>query len=125
MAKTVASRKAKGRKLQQEIANRIGKLLQMKVGKDEMIASREMGQSGTDIRLIGKAKELFPYSIETKNQESWSIHSWIQQAKSNVEKETHWLLFCRRNRMEPVVIMDSETFFELYEVLLTYAGDIK
>jgi hypothetical protein len=118
MASTPASRKAKGRRFQQEIAFRIGKLLGMDVGQDERIASREMGQSGTDIRLIGRAKELFPFSIECKNQESWGIHSWISQAKANLEKDTHWLLFCKRNRQKPVVIMDTETFFELYEQLL-------
>ena len=46
MANTVASRKAKGRRLQQYIAERISKILNIDWGKDELIRSREMGQSG-------------------------------------------------------------------------------
>ena len=29
-------------------------------GKDELISTRESGLSGTDVRLVGKAKKLFP-----------------------------------------------------------------
>lgn len=121
MANTVSSRKAKGRRFQQMIADKIGELLNLPVGKDEMIASREMGQSGTDIRLIGPAKELFPFAVECKNQESWSIHNWIQQAKDNEDKDTDWLLFCKRNRMKPVVVMDMDVFFEIIKNLLRVA----
>jgi hypothetical protein len=118
MASTVASRKAKGRRLQKLIAEKIGKLLNLPVGKDEMIAPREMGQSGTDVRLIGPAKELFPFSIECKNQETWSLPAWIKQAKSNQEKNTDWLLVCQKNHMKPVVVIDMEVFFEIFENLL-------
>ncbi len=118
MASTVASRKAKGRRLQKHVAERIGELLNLAVGKDEMIAPREMGQSGTDVRLIGPAKEMFPFSIECKNQETWSLSAWIKQAKSNQEKNTDWLLICQKNHLKPVVVMDMEIFFEIFENLL-------
>lgn len=96
----------------------VSELLDIPVGKDEMIAPREMGQSGTDIRLIGKAKELFPFSVECKSQETWAIPSWIKQAKENEMDDTCWLLFCKRNREKPIVIMDAEKFFELYKKIL-------
>jgi hypothetical protein len=118
MATTVASRKAKGRRLQKLVADKIGELLNLKVGKDEMIAPREMGQSGTDVRLIGPAKELFPFSVECKNQETWSLPAWIKQAQSNQEKNTNWLLVCQKNHMKPVVVMDMNIFFEIFENLL-------
>lgn len=85
-----------------------------------MIASREMGQSGTDVRLIGEAKKDFPFSIECKNQESWAVHSWIDQARSNQEKGTAWLLIAKRNRSKPVVIMDADEFFNLFAHLETH-----
>lgn len=118
MATTVASRKAKGRRLQKLVADKIGELLNLEVGKDEMIAPREMGQSGTDVRLIGPAKEMFPFSIECKNQETWSLPNWIKQAKGNKERETDWLLVCQKNHMKPVVVMDMDVFFEIFENLL-------
>lgn len=118
MSITISARKAKGRKFQQQIMKRISDLLDIPCGKDELIASREMGQQGVDIRLIGKALELFPFSCEAKNQESWSIHKFIKQAKENLIKGTDWLLFCKRNREKPIVILDAESFFRLYKKIL-------
>ena len=60
---SVASRKAKGIKFKQFIAERISKLLNLSWGKDCLIASREMGQNGTDIRLIGEALKRFPFIV--------------------------------------------------------------
>ena len=115
-----SSKKAKGRRLQNQIAQMISDLLNIKWGYDEMIAPREMGQSGTDIRLVGKAKELSPFAIECKNQERWDLKTWIDQAKSNTsENLKDWLLFISKNRMkEPIVVMQASTFFELYRKYL-------
>jgi len=109
-----SSAKAKGRRLQNWMAEKISEMLDIPMGKDECIAPREMGQSGTDVRLIGKAKELFPFAVECKYQETWSIPKWIKQAESNVQDGTCWLLVCKKNRMDPVIVMDAEKFFELY-----------
>jgi len=115
-----SSKKAKGRRLQNKIAERISKLLNLPWGYDEVIAPREMGQSGTDIRLVGEAKEKFPFAIECKNQERWDLREWIQQAKANTSDDLpNWLLFIAKNRMkEPLVVMESETFFKLFEQVL-------
>lgn len=110
-----SSAKAKGRRLQQHVMNRISELIGIPCGQDEMIASREMGQSGTDIRLIGKAKRLFPFSVECKNQENWSVHTWIEQAKANETAKEPWLIFAKRNRGDVVVIMDENVFFEIID----------
>ncbi len=37
----------------------------------------------------------------------------IKQAKANQMEGTDWLLVVRKNRMEPIVVMDAERFFEL------------
>lgn len=113
-----SSCKAKGRTFQQWVAKKISEVTCIPFGKDELIASREMGQSGTDIRLIGDAKKLFPYSVECKNQETWSVVKWIEQAKSNQEKNTDWVLFIKKNRHEPVVVIDAEHFFKLILTIL-------
>lgn len=115
---SIASRKAKGRNLQKYVTRRISEITGIPYGKDERIASREMGQSGTDVRLIGKAKKLFPFSIECKYQETWSVPAWIKQAKENWKRGTDWLLFMRKNRHPEIVCMDAEAFFKIYEEYL-------
>jgi hypothetical protein len=113
----VSSAKAKGRNLQKWVCEQISKLTGIpwsSNGKEDCpISSRPMGQSGTDVRLESHVKKLFPFSVECKWCESWSVPSWIEQAKTNQEKGTHWVLFCKRSRLNPVVILDAETFFEL------------
>ena len=112
---SVQAGKAKGRRLQQGAAKKISDMLHLPWGPDEMIASREMGQAGVDVRLIGIAKKLFPFSVECKNQEKWAIHQWIKQAQENELSNTKWLLIAKRNHMDPVVIMDADAFFHIWE----------
>lgn len=112
-ANTVASRKAKSRRLQNWTAEQIAELLECEWGRDCSVAPREMGQSGTDIRLVGEVQKEFPYSVECKNQETWAVPAWIRQAKENQKENTDWLLVCKRNHEKPVIIMDAEAFFRL------------
>jgi len=117
---SVKSAKAKGRKAQQEVMGHISEMLEIPCGKDELIRSREMGQAGTDIVLLGEAKELFPFSIEVKFQENISIPKWIKQAKENKKENTDWLLIVRRSRENPIVVLDFEAFIALYKRLLNW-----
>lgn len=110
---SVQSAKAKGRKAQQWIMRKISDLIGIPCGKDELIASREMGQSGTDVRLIGKAQKMFPFSVESKWQETWSVPAWIRQAKENQKEGTNWLLLMKRNQHEYVICLDAKVFFKL------------
>lgn len=110
-----SSAKAKGRRLQQWTCQKISDFLGIPWGKDELIASREMGQAGTDVRLLGEAQKRFPYSIECKYQETWSVLAWIEQAKQNQKEGTEWLLVLKKNRINPVVVMDAEHFFDLWK----------
>jgi hypothetical protein len=109
-----SSKKAKGARLQKWVCEQISALVGLPWGKDEPIASREMGQSGVDVRLVGKARELFPFSIECKNQETWMLPAWIKQARDNEIEGTNWLLVVSKNRFKPVIVMDAEAFFKLY-----------
>jgi len=113
MASTVQSRKAKGRRLQQYIANKLSELTGIKWGSEELIRSREGGQSGTDVVLIGKALEILPISIECKNQEKFNIPAWIKQSKKNQTDGTDWVLICKRNHEDPVVVISDEYYFRL------------
>ena len=112
-----SSCKSKGRRLQHWVAQKITDLTGLPWGPDEQIASREMSQGGPDIRLIGDARHLFPWSVECKNQENWSVHQWIKQANDNQMPGTDWLLVAKRNHQDPVVIIDADVFFCLLRLI--------
>lgn len=113
-----SSCKAKGRRLQYYIAEKIAELFNIKFdSSDDLcpIKSRLMGNSGTDIYITDKKlNDLFPYDIEIKNVEKPSIKSWISQAKSNTKENRNFLLFWKcKEFKKPVVILDSDEFFNL------------
>ena len=112
-----SSAKAKGRNFQYWVADEIGKLLGIKFDQQDdqcPIHSREMGQSGVDIYFREKSLyEKFPYDIECKNTENISVYSYIKQAEANTKSGRNWLIFHKKNRHSPIVIMDALHFFEL------------
>jgi hypothetical protein len=115
----VASAKAKGRELQKYICSKISKLTGKDTGKDCPIESRPMGQSGCDVRMEKHILKLFPFSIECKAQETWSVSAWVEQAKKNLMRDTSWILFIRKSRMTPhaLAILDADTFFKLISLI--------
>lgn len=113
----IASRKAKARRCQQWAAKKISDLLNIPWGKDEFISSREMGQTGPDIRLVGEARELFPWSVEAKWQETWNVPAAIRQAKENQMNSTDWLLVLKKNHHDYITVLDAEVFFDLLRLI--------
>jgi len=113
-----SSAKAKGRRLQQWACTQVSRVTGFAWGgadEDAPISSRPMGQPGTDVRLESQVQAVFPFSVECKYQETWSIPAWIVQAKANQKPGTDWLLVIKRNRMLPVVVVDARVFFNLLE----------
>lgn len=110
------SAKNKGARFQKWVAAQIGKVLNIVPEKDGDIESRPMGQSGSDVILRGRAREAFDYSIECKNQETWSLPPYIQQAKELQAKEgrKNWVIFLKKNHHEELVVITAEHFFELF-----------
>ena len=108
-----SSAKDKGRRLQKWVGEQISKLTGLPFGHDCPIESRGMGQNGVDVRLDREALKLFPYSVECKNCETWSVPAWIKQAKENLIPGTNWLLFIKRNHHEEIVVLDARLFFKL------------
>ena len=98
--------KAKGRRLQQEVVRLLSEITGIPGGKDKDIDSRPMSQSGPDIILRGKAKELLPFSIECKNCESLNIYKAIEQA----EKYGDPLVFFTKNRKPTYVALRADTW---------------
>ena len=106
-----ASAKAKGRKLQQWFAQ----LLVESLGLDEEdIESRPMGSQGEDIIMGKQTRQIFPYSVECKNQEAVNVWKAYEQATENC-KGYEPLVVIKRNRTKPLVLVDAEYFVELHK----------
>lgn len=111
MANTPASRKAKGRNLQNKVRDLI--LENFKDLEPDDVRSAPMGVNGTDIQLSPKAKKYFNYSVECKNTEKLNLYNAWEQAENNTEENTQTLLVIKKNRKKPLAVIDLEYFFEL------------
>lgn len=112
MAKTVQSRKAKGRRFQQKICEMIRSAFPALAEDD--VTSRSMGAGGTDVLLSPHAQKFFPFAVEAKNQEKLNIWSALEQAEANKGNLTP-VLFFKRNRTKPYVAMKADDFIKLVQ----------
>jgi hypothetical protein len=109
-AKTVAARKAKGRRLQAWIVSEILKRYPTLTADD--VRSTGMGQTGADVQLSTAAKALFPYSIEAKNQEIFTtVYRMYEQAASHGTDEP--LLVIKMNNKPPLAIVSATHFMDI------------
>ena len=87
------SAKAKGRRLQQWIRDVLIEKLNI---HPEDIESRSMGAGGEDLIMARAARELFPYSVECKNQEKINVWESYKQADDN-SKDYEPIVVLKRN----------------------------
>ena len=112
MSISISSRKAKSRNLQNKIVETLLEKYPTLTSND--VKAAIMGESGIDIRLSEAARELFPYAVEAKNQESLSIWAALEQCEENskLEKLIPLLIF-KRNRSGIYVVLKLEDFVKL------------
>ncbi len=77
------------------------------------VVSTLMGDSGTDIKLSHAARQKFPYSVESKNQERLNIWAALEQTEKNTREDTKSALFFKRNRSKLYVAIEADHFFEI------------
>lgn len=92
-----ASAKAKGRRLQKEVAKAI--LDAFGLHEDD-VKPAVMGESGEDIKLSKAARDAFPFSVECKNTERLHLWGSIAQAEANAGEHMPLLVF-RKNGEPP------------------------
>ena len=106
----VRSRKNKGVRLQNYVVERLREVF----GFDELdIKPAVMGEQGVDIHLSKQALQVFPFSIECKNQEKWNILQFFRQAIVNTVPGTYPLLIVKKNRVEPLAVLRFEDFLKI------------
>jgi len=111
------SRKGKGSALQKLVCEKISAMTGIPWGSSDehLIRSREMGQHGVDVILVGEARNKFPFSIECKNTETFQLYKTIEQAVANVKDGDYWLVVHKKNGSKPIVVLDLDTFLEVYK----------
>ena len=106
-----ASRKAKGRRLQNKIRDLLIEHFSDEL-EDDDIRCAIMGESGEDLKLSPAARKLIPYSIECKNQEKLNIWDSLEQAEVNSNGYTPILIF-KRNRSKTYAVVELNNFLKL------------
>lgn len=110
-ANTPASRKAKGRRLQQAVRQDLIDRLGIDPGD---ILSTAMGQSGCDLYLSPAGRGRFPFAIECKAQERIALPEWWQQCARNAAAEgLAPLLILKQSRREPLAVLRWEDLLAL------------
>lgn len=121
----IQSAKAKGRKLQQWVRDKINGMFQHLTDRD--VKSTSMGASGNDVQLSEAAFKVFPYSIECKNQAKMKpVYDAYYQAKKGGPGEP--LVIIKTNHEDALAIIKADHFFHLYsnrEEILQRLHDIQ
>jgi hypothetical protein len=83
--------------------------------KDGDILVTPSGVTGPDLHLSPAAFEVFPFAVESKNQENISIWKSIEQSQQHTKKLPGSIatLFFKRNRSELMVCLKAEDFVRL------------
>ena len=105
------SAKAKGRRLQQWVRDKLIEALDI---HPEDIESRSMGAGGEDLIMARAAREKFPMSIECKNQEKVNVWEAYKQAEDN-SGNYEPVVVIKRNKVKPLVVVDAEYFVSLFD----------
>jgi hypothetical protein len=106
----VQSAKAKGRRLQQWVRD---KLIEMLHIHPEDIESRSMGAGGEDLIMARAARQKFPHSIECKNVEKLNIWDAYEQASANCG-DYEPIVIMKKNGKKPLVVVDAEYYIQLF-----------
>jgi len=105
------SAKAKGRKLQTWVVEKLLETFNKLTDKD--VRSTPMGVNGVDVQLSTAAYERFPYDIECKNTERMTtLYNYYEQAISH-DSGGEPLLIVKMNHKKPLAIVDAEHFIKV------------
>lgn len=109
-----SSAKQKGKRLEYQIASRINSVLGSKG-----ITAKRMVLSGAAEGLEGDIMTNLPVDFELKNQETWKIHEWWEQAESQCRAGKFPVLVMSRNHMkEPLAVIKFEDLLTLFDYAL-------
>lgn len=106
------SAKAKGRRLQQAVRDHV--LAAFPTLKPGDVRSAPMGTPGADLQLSPAATELFPFTVECKNQEG--INIWTSLAQADRDPSLTPLLVFQRNNTQAYAAIPFSAFLKLVKL---------
>eukprot|EP00049_Salpingoeca_infusionum_P020500 m.364242 g.364242 ORF g.364242 m.364242 type:complete len:219 (+) comp26100_c0_seq1:125-781(+) len=108
----VRAAKAKGRRLQQLVAQMIR--TQFPSISESDVVSLPMGLSGPDVSMSREARTVFPFVIECKNHEKPQLwQAWKQCLSYSTRCEEDPLVVLKKNHAEPVCLLEQTVFEDL------------
>lgn len=113
--------KAKGRKLQQEVAQDIKDTFTNLIDND--VQSVSMGANGEDIVMSPLAESMFPYSVECKNVEKLNVWKAIEQNEGNAPRGKTPILVISKNRTNPFVVIPWTHFLNILKPPIVQSED--
>lgn len=112
---STASRKQKGRKLQQFVRDSFIQMLKQFGVEPDDVKSTSMGAGGKDVTFSPFAQSLVPLSIECKSHKSFAVYNIYEQAENNASKDEVPLVVLKANNKKPLAVMDYDYFVGLLE----------
>ena len=104
-----SSAKAKGRRLQQYVRDRIRETFGL---QEDDVQSRSTSAPGEDIMLSPAARNKVPLSIECKNVQRINVWEAWEQAKTNAGEHEPTLVISR-NHADVLAVVDLEFLLDL------------
>lgn len=118
MAKTNSSRKAKGSRLEKEIAKRYSKRLYPKSTRMPMSGAMAF-HKGDILKRDDKGRVVYDVWLdECKNQEKVKLWEWWEQTIEQCGAYQKPVLHIKRNYSEGLTVMRTEDYFELRETIV-------
>lgn len=108
---SIAARKAKGRKTQQECRDMVLRL-HPDLSSDD-VRSCPMGSTGADLMMSPKAKEAFPFSVEVKRRATGFTPIYDALEQADRDDGLTPLVYARQDRKWAFVVMYASDFESL------------
>ena len=114
MAKNARSSKAKGRRLQNLVRDKLREIYLPELHEDD-IKSQTMGMTGEDIVRSPAAKEVCAFSFECKNVERLQIWRAIEQCEANKPDCSAPAIVFKKNGKQPYVALPFTVFCDMLQ----------
>lgn len=118
---SVKAAKAKGRKLQQVVRDKIIELLKPHGIIPEDVKSTAMGQGGEDVQLSPLARTFLPVSVECKSHKAFAVYKPYEQAET-ASGDNEPLLVIKGDRKKPLAVIDLDYYFYLEQCRIFKEG---
>lgn len=126
MTISVASRKAKARRLQNFVRDEFRQVLSKYGCVDDDCWAVPMGQAGVDVVFSPRAKAVHPFLIECKAQEALNVvNEFLHHLDTYASQEGLKMLIHSKSRTEPLVTLRWADFRPLLESFLVRRSEEK